>query len=458
MDLKELRKSKHLTQEAASSFLGIPLRTYKRIENDESYKNSLKYDFCLNKLCEFKTHKDSHKMKACANKIVIAGIGYVGLSLGVLLSSCAKEVVLIDILKDKVNRVNNRISAIKDRLIEDYLPKAVNLRASLDKSEYIDADIVIIATPTDFDESTKSFNTSSVETVIKSVHKVNPNCLIVIKSTVPISFTNYVRNVYGHLKTIFSPEFLREGNALYDNLYPSRIIIGSDFIDKDVNRFASLLESASINDCKAIYMSSSEAEATKLFSNAYLAMRVAYFNELDTYAFEKDLSTENIIKGMSKDPRIGDYYNNPSFGFGGYCLPKDSAQLSSSFKGISNNNLITAIVESNKTRKEFIVETAINLALKNANANRIEDICIGIYKMSMKTNSDNYRSSSSLDIYNQLKSRNIKVLIYDENYPGSEKNFDLFISKCDAVLANRLDDRISNYDDKVLTRDLYSRD
>ena len=458
MDLKELRKSKRLTQEEASRYLDIPLRTYKRIENDDSYKNSLKYTFCLDKINEYKSSKKNKQAKSKVNKIVIAGIGYVGLSLGVLLSSLTKEVVLIDILKDKVNLVNKRISPIKDKLIEEYLPKVINLRASLNKDEYKNADIVIIATPTDFDENTKSFNTSSVESVIKEVHKVNPDCLIVIKSTVPISFTNYVRNVYSHLKTIFSPEFLREGNALYDNLYPSRIIIGSDFSDKDVDMFASLLESASINNTEAIYMSSSEAEATKLFSNAYLAMRVAYFNELDTYAFEKDLSTENIIKGMSKDPRIGNYYNNPSFGFGGYCLPKDSAQLSSSFKGISNNNLITAIVESNKTRKEFIVDTVINLALKNANTNKVEDVCIGIYKMSMKTNSDNYRSSSSLDIYNQLNAKNIDVIIYDENYPESEKNFDSFINKCNAILANRLDDKISPYIDKVLTRDLYSRD
>ena len=454
MTLKELRISKGLSQIDASKLTSIPLRTYKRIENNP---NSFKYHSAYKTINEYHIENNKKHSKTPLNnkKIAIAGIGYVGLSLGVLLSQ-NNEVIMVDILPNKVDLLNKKKSPFKDELIERYLlDKQLNIKATTDDSIYQDRDIVIIATPTDFNIHTNSFDTSSVEEVINRVNKFNKSALVIIKSTIPIGFTDLMNDRYKDLDIIFSPEFLREGKALYDNLYPSRIIIGCNKINKRIKEFASLLESSALNLNKAIYMSSSEAEATKLFSNAYLAMRVAYFNELDSYAMKKNLRSENIIKGMGFDPRIGDYYNNPSFGYGGYCLPKDSAQLSSSFLDIDNNNLIKAIVDSNQSRKEFIVNEIIETAKRKSNK---EDITIGIYKLSMTANSDNYRSSASLDIYYLLINKGIKVIIYDNNYPNSEHDLLSFINNSDVIIANRMEKELLPYKDKVFTRDIYQRD
>ena len=455
MTLKELRKSKGLTQLEASKLTDIPLRTYKRIELDNKV-DSFKYKNAISILKGYIRNNTKNKIDNKSYKIAVAGIGYVGLSLGVLLSQ-DNEVVLVDILPNKVDLINKHISPIKDNLIEEYLShKKLNIKSTVDISVYKDVDIVIIATPTNFDENTNSFDTSSVIEVIDIVNRINPNALIVIKSTIPIGFTESIHNKYSN-ETIFSPEFLREGYALYDNLYPSRIIIGGDNKNKKVLAFSHLLEQHALNLNKAVFMSAKEAEAVKLFANAYLAMRVAYFNELDSYALTHNLDSKNIIKGIGLDPRIGDYYNNPSFGYGGYCLPKDSAQLSSSFIGIANSNLIRAILISNQTRKEFIVEQIIKFAINETNKD-IKDITIGIYKLAMKANSDNYRSSSSLDIYHLLINKGIKVIIYDKSYEYSVNTFEEFIDKSDIIISNRMYKEISPYKDITFTRDIYKRD
>lgn len=458
MTLKELRISKGLSQIEASKLLDIPLRTYKRLESDDSSSTSFKYKHAFSNLKEYTTNNKKEKIKQKSHMIAIAGIGYVGLSLGVLLSQHNK-VIMVDIIQEKVDLVNNHKSPFKDALIEEYLAnKKLSISATTSQEAYKEADIVIVATPTNFDDQTNNFDTSSVEQVIKDVNAINPHTLIVIKSTIPIGFTKLMTEKYPKLSIIFSPEFLREGNALYDNLYPSRIIIGCDnYKEQKVKEFAKLLENSAQNLNKTIFMSPMEAEATKLFSNAYLAMRVAYFNELDSYALSHNLNTENIIKGMSRDPRIGDYYNNPSFGYGGYCLPKDSAQLSSSFVGIANSNLIRALLISNKTRKEFIADKVIEYAVNKTNKKK-ENITIGIYKLAMKANSDNYRSSSSLDIYNILINKDIKVIIYDNTYPKSIDNFDDFINQSDIIITNRMYKELMPYKDKIFTRDIYKRD
>ena len=355
--------------------------------------------------------------------------------------------------------VNKHICPFKDNEISYYLKnKHLNLKAEISSEEaYKNKDIVIVATPTDFDPISGSFNTTNIMSVIDIVYRVNKKALVVIKSTLPIGFTTQISAKYPGIAIIFSPEFLREGSALKDNLYPSRIIIGADKVNKKVKQFAALLEECALNMNKTIYMSSSEAEATKLFSNAYLAMRVAYFNELDSYAKSKGLDTTNIIKGMSRDSRIGDYYNNPSFGYGGYCLPKDSAQLQSSFVDIENNNLIKAIVDSNQTRKEFIAKDIIKEAMKISNKKR-EEIVVGIFSLAMKSGSDNYRSSASLDILNALKNEGIKVIVYDKNYFDSIDSFDDFTKMSDIIVTNRYQECLSSYKTKIYTRDIYSRD
>ena len=339
MELKEIRISKGLNQETAAKIIGVPLRTYKRYENDKNYQDTFKYHQFSQILNNINKTKNSKTIKEKLS-IVVAGIGYVGLSLATLLS-LDNDVVITDIIEDKINKVNNHKSPFHDKEINQYLSKKeLSLKATFSNEDsYINKDIVIVATPTDFNPKTNNFNTDSVISVIDLVNKVNSKALVVIKSTVPIGFTKMMRKQYPKLNIIFSPEFLREGKALYDNLYPSRIIIGAERVTNKVKIFASLLEKNAKNYNKAIYMSSDEAEAVKLFSNAFLAMRVAYFNELDSYAKKKGLDSAQIIKGVSRDSRIGDYYNNPSFGYGGYCLPKDSEQLQNSFVDISNNNI-----------------------------------------------------------------------------------------------------------------------
>ena len=404
----------------------------------------------LKKHHEVSSHKHNQDLK-----IAVAGIGYVGLSLSVLLSQY-NEVVITDVIKEKIDAINNKVSPFSDALIEQYLKdKQLKITAQYsDEKAYLGKDIVIIATPTNFNPDTNSFDVSNVISVVDTVYKVNKTALVVIKSTVPIGFTSELNKRFPELQIVFSPEFLREGTALLDNLYPSRIIVGADRINKKVKVFASLLETSAKNMNKTIFMSSGEAEAVKLFSNAYLAMRVAYFNELDSYAKNKGLDTSNIIKGMSRDDRIGDYYNNPSFGYGGYCLPKDSEQLQSSYIDIPNNNLIKAIVDSNQTRKEFIANDIIKEAMLLTHKD-IDEIVIGIYSLAMKKGSDNYRSSASVDIMNILLNEGIKVIVFDNNYKDSEKNFDIFKEKADLIIANRYDEKLSDVKDKLYTRDVY---
>ena len=456
MNLKELRISKGLKQESASKIAGVPLRTYKRYENDSKYENTFKYNQIFNLIKNSNFSRKTNSPKRV--KILVAGIGYVGLSLATLLA-VNNEVTIIDLIKEKVDLVNKKKCPFEDKEISKYLSKkSLNLKAEINSDEsFKNKDIIIVATPTDFDSQTQTFNTQHVLSVIEQSYRINKKALIVIKSTIPVGFTGEIEKKYSEINIIFSPEFLREGHALFDNLYPSRIIIGVNKINEKVRLFAGLLENAAKNYNKAIYMSSSDAEATKLFSNAYLAMRVAYFNELDTYAKIKGLNTRNIIKGMGRDNRIGDYYNNPSFGYGGYCLPKDSEQLQSSFIDIPNNNLIKAIVESNQTRKDFIVQDAIIEAIKRSRK-PINEITIGIYSLAMKSGSDNARSSASVDIMNALLEQGIRVIVYDKNFDDSVKNLNTFISESDLIIANRYSKELDSHKEKVYTRDLYSKD
>jgi len=388
-------------------------------------------------------------------KIAVAGTGYVGLSLATLLSQ-HNEVVALDILEEKINMINNRISPIRDEYIEKYFKeKNLNLKATLDyKEAFRNADFVIVSTPTNYDEKTKFFDTSSVEDVIKKVINMNDkNITIVIKSTVPVGFIEYIRKTYNISNIFFSPEFLREGKALYDNLYPSRIIIGEN--SEKAKIFANLLKTASLEkNVPILFMNSTEAEAVKLFANTYLALRVSYFNELDTYAELKGLNTKNIIEGVCLDSRIGNHYNNPSFGYGGYCLPKDTKQLKESYDGVPEK-LITAIVDSNNTRKEHIISQII---AKNPKT-------VGIFRLTMKSNSDNFRNSAIQDVIKKIKEQNIKIIIYEpsinENYFLENKvvnNLNEFKRISDIIITNRYDNILSDVNDKIYTRDIYNRD